>query len=202
MSEPVNGPRQPTISVVVVQPTPFCNINCNYCYLPDRKNKATMSQEVLQALFEKVFASGWACNQLTVIWHAGEPLVMPVSYYEEAFNLIESLRPQDIQVRHSFQTNGTLLSRSWCDLFKWASSPPSVHVTDITLQQPACVREALVPDLMNDLVTGTPVRRPGTRVLLRPERQLVPGLADPETPRIASGRQLDHRKGADFGPVL
>jgi uncharacterized protein len=118
MSEPVNERGKPTISVVVVQPTPFCNINCNYCYLPDRKNKATMSPDVLRALFEKVFASGWACDQLTVIWHAGEPLVMPVSYYEEAFKLIESLRPQDIQVRHSFQTNGLLLSKNWCDLFK------------------------------------------------------------------------------------
>jgi uncharacterized protein len=118
MSEPVNDSRKPTISVVVVQPTPFCNINCNYCYLPDRKNKATMSPDVLRALFEKVFASGWACDQLTVIWHAGEPLVMPVSYYEQAFKLIESLRPQDIQVRHSFQTNGLLLSKNWCDLFK------------------------------------------------------------------------------------
>jgi len=118
MSQAGNGPRQPTIAVVVVQPTPFCNINCNYCYLPDRKNTATMSREILAALFEKVFASGWACDQLTVIWHAGEPLVMPVSYYEEAFKLIESLRPPDIQVRHSFQTNGLLLSRIWCDLFK------------------------------------------------------------------------------------
>ena len=118
MSEPVNELGRPTISVVVVQPTPFCNINCNYCYLPDRKNKATMSPDVLRALFEKVFASGWACDQLTVIWHAGEPLVMPVSYYEEAFKLIESLRPQHIQVRHSFQTNGLLLSKNWCDLFK------------------------------------------------------------------------------------
>jgi uncharacterized protein len=118
MSEPVNERGKPTISVVVVQPTPFCNINCNYCYLPDRKNKATMSPDILRALFEKVFASGWACDQLTVIWHAGEPLVMPVNYYEEAFKLIESLRPQAIQVRHSFQTNGLLLSKNWCDLFK------------------------------------------------------------------------------------
>jgi uncharacterized protein len=107
-----------SISVVVVQPTPFCNINCNYCYLPGRSNKATMASDTLSALFEKVFASGWACEELTVIWHAGEPLVMPVSYYQEAFSLIESLRPGHIKVQHSFQTNGTLLSQAWCDLFK------------------------------------------------------------------------------------
>ena len=118
MSQPSKHPDSPTIAVVVVQPTPFCNINCNYCYLPARNNKATMSPDILRTLFAKVFGSGWAEEQLTVIWHAGEPLVMPVEFYEEAFSLIESLRPPQIQVRHSFQTNGMLISKAWCDLFK------------------------------------------------------------------------------------
>src|SRR5579863_2965288 len=118
MSEEVKDPDTPAIAVVVVQPTPFCNINCNYCYLPGRNNKATISADTLRTLFQKVFLSGWADEQITVIWHAGEPLVMPVSFYEDAFTLIDSLRPAEIQVRHSFQTNGTLLSRAWCDLFK------------------------------------------------------------------------------------
>ena len=30
-----------------------------------------MSRDILRTLFEKVFASGWAGEQLTVIWHAG-----------------------------------------------------------------------------------------------------------------------------------
>ncbi len=114
-----DGP-EPSISVVVVQPTPFCNINCNYCYLPDRENRAIMAAQTLRTLFEKVFACGWAGEQLTVIWHAGEPLVLPVDYYQGAFTLIESLRPPQVELRHSFQTNGMLLSKAWCDLFrKW-----------------------------------------------------------------------------------
>ena len=29
---------QPGItSLVIVQPTPFCNIECSYCYLPERE---------------------------------------------------------------------------------------------------------------------------------------------------------------------
>lgn len=108
----------PRVSIVVVQPTPFCNIDCRYCYLPDRSDKATMSSDTLRLLFEKLFASTWACENLTVIWHAGEPLVLPVSYFENAFSTIESLRPPSIQLRHSFQTNGTRLSKAWCALFK------------------------------------------------------------------------------------
>jgi len=119
-SPEAHRPDPPTISVVVVQPTAFCNINCSYCYLPDRNNRSVMPTSTLRSLFEKVFACGWACEELTVIWHAGEPLVVPVSYYEEAFSVIESLRPPQTSVRHSFQTNGTLLSKAWCELFrKW-----------------------------------------------------------------------------------
>jgi len=109
---------EPAIGVLVVQPTPFCNINCSYCYLPERDVKAVMAPATLRALFGKVFASGWLGAELTVIWHAGEPLVVPVSFYREAFEMIEALRPATLRVQHSVQTNGMLISREWCELFK------------------------------------------------------------------------------------
>lgn len=108
----------PTISIVVVQPTPFCNIHCSYCYLPQRNDKAVMHPSTVQATFERVFSSGWASDDLTVIWHAGEPLVVRPEFYERAFQIIEALRPAGVRVRHSLQTNGLLISREWCELFK------------------------------------------------------------------------------------
>jgi uncharacterized protein len=110
--------RIPMMDTVVVQPTPFCNINCSYCYLPDRDVTTVMEQGTIAALFEKIFASGWTHGGLTVIWHAGEPLVVPVSFYETAFTAIEALRPPSLQLRHSIQTNGMLITPQWCDLFK------------------------------------------------------------------------------------
>jgi uncharacterized protein len=106
------------LDTVVVQPTPFCNINCSYCYLPDRNAKTVIQQDTIETLFTKIFASGWTRGGLTVIWHAGEPLVVPVSFYETAFRRIEALRPATLQLRHSIQTNGMLITREWCDLFK------------------------------------------------------------------------------------
>src|ERR1700724_500151 len=108
---------RPSIGMVVVQPTPFCNISCTYCYLPDRDTKAVMSQDIVRQLFNQVFASGWVGADLTVIWHAGEPLVVPVSFYQEAFRSIEALRPASVRVQHSVQTNGVLISPQWCELF-------------------------------------------------------------------------------------
>jgi uncharacterized protein len=110
----------PRIESVVVQPTPFCNINCSYCYLPHRNVKTVMEQGTISALFQKIFASGWANPELTVIWHAGEPLVVPIAFYETAFETIESLRPSTLALRHAIQTNGMLITPAWCELFrKW-----------------------------------------------------------------------------------
>ena len=104
----------PTIDLLVVQPTPFCNIDCKYCYLPDRNSKAVVAPQTLRNLFSQVFASGWVQNCLSVVWHAGEPMVLPIAFYRDAFAMIEGLRPRDLSVVHSFQTNGTLIDEAWC----------------------------------------------------------------------------------------
>jgi uncharacterized protein len=116
MSSPPSDP--PTINIVVVQPTPFCNINCSYCYLPQRADKTVMQDSTLRVLFEQLFATTWASQELTVIWHAGEPLVVPPAFYEKAFETIAARCPSSVRVQHSIQTNGMLLSVEWCDLFK------------------------------------------------------------------------------------
>jgi uncharacterized protein len=108
----------PLLETVVVQPTPFCNINCSYCYLPQRDVTSVIEQSTVRALFDKVFASSWTGEGLTVIWHAGEPLVVPVAFYETAFAAIEKMRPAALRLRHSVQTNGMLITPQWCDLFK------------------------------------------------------------------------------------
>jgi uncharacterized protein len=108
----------PILDIVVVQPTPFCNINCSYCYLPQRSVTTVMEQGTIANLFRKIFASGWTRDGLTVIWHAGEPLVVPISFYEKAFEAIEALRPASLQLRHSIQTNGMFITPAWCELFK------------------------------------------------------------------------------------
>jgi uncharacterized protein len=77
-----------------------------------------MPLATIVAAFKKIFASGWASPQMTVIWHAGEPLVLPFSYYETAFDAIEALRPPWLELRHSIQTNGMLISQEWCDFIK------------------------------------------------------------------------------------
>lgn len=114
-TRPAGGPE---VATVVIQPTGFCNINCTYCYLPDRNDKHILPQATVTRLFTELFASGWTAPELTVIWHAGEPLVVPTDFYREAFETIERLRPPSVVVKHAFQTNGMLIDRDWCALFR------------------------------------------------------------------------------------
>lgn len=107
----------PRIELLVIQPTPFCNINCRYCYLPDRNSKALVKPDTLSNLFVQIFTSGWVQNGLSVVWHAGEPMVLPIGFYRNAFRMIDRLKPPDLAVTHSFQTNGTLINEAWCEFF-------------------------------------------------------------------------------------
>jgi uncharacterized protein len=110
----------PRLDLLVVQPTPFCNIDCRYCYLPDRNSKAVVSTETLANLFSQLFASGWVADRLSLVWHAGEPMVLPIAFYRDAFALIDRLKPAGLPVLHSFQTNGMLIDEAWCRFFREA----------------------------------------------------------------------------------
>jgi uncharacterized protein len=105
----------PKINLLVIQPTPFCNIDCRYCYLPNRSSKAVVERSTLVNLFTQIFQSGWARDRLTAIWHAGEPMVMPISFYRDAFDLAAGLKPAGLSLTHAFQTNGTLIDEEWCE---------------------------------------------------------------------------------------
>lgn len=122
MDSPAAPPFGPSecgpLQLVVMQPTPFCNINCTYCYLAGRRNKARISVETVAATFEKIFASQIPHDDFAVVWHAGEPLVMGTQFYDEVLSLVDSLKPGDVRVEHAIQTNGTLLTDTWCDLIQ------------------------------------------------------------------------------------
>jgi uncharacterized protein len=108
----------PKIQLMVVQATPFCNIDCKYCYLPDRRSKAVVARDTLVNLFTQIFAADMAHDDFTVIWHAGEPMVLPIDFYRDAFRLVDQLKPAGFRLTHSFQTNGTLITDEWCDFFR------------------------------------------------------------------------------------
>ncbi|HET7238055.1 MAG TPA: cyclophane-forming radical SAM/SPASM peptide maturase GrrM/OscB [Terrimicrobiaceae bacterium] len=108
----------PWTTLLVLQASPFCNINCDYCYLPNRTSARRMSGLVLATAIEKTYASDLVQGELTVIWHAGEPLAVPISWYEDALGVIARSAPPGARIVHSIQSNGTLLNQAWCDFIR------------------------------------------------------------------------------------
>jgi uncharacterized protein len=117
MAGPVSAMRGRT-ALVVLQPTPFCNIDCLYCYLPDRGNRARMPIAVVRSAFAASLDEGDLAETLQVLWHAGEPTALPISYYREAFAAIATLVADRVRVTHAFQTNATLLDDAWCGFIR------------------------------------------------------------------------------------
>jgi len=119
---------QPQISLVVIQPTPFCNINCRYCYLPDRANRKVIDERTLAKIFERVFASEHLGERFSLLWHAGEPLAVPLAFYEKAASLLARFNGKNVRVQQHFQTNATLIDQAWCDFFKAYQVDVSVSI--------------------------------------------------------------------------
>jgi uncharacterized protein len=125
-----------TVKLLVLQPTPFCNIDCDYCYLANRLSTKKMQPAQAVDIVDRLVASGAVGSDLSMVWHAGEPLVLASSYYEEIFSALAG-RGYPFTIRHSFQTNGMLINDEWCNLFqKW-----SVNV-GVSVDGPASIHDA------------------------------------------------------------
>lgn len=127
------------IGLVVIQPTSFCNLDCDYCYLPNRQSKHRLSLDLIEPIFTTLLTSHLLAPDFTICWHAGEPLAVPISFYEAAFAIIEETRRKlgrDCRFRHSIQTNGTLINQAWCDFFQ----RHAVHV-GVSLDGPAFLHD-------------------------------------------------------------
>lgn len=126
-----------TVDLLVMQSTPFCNIDCSYCYLPHRNRRDRMPATVLEAVREKIVDAGYTSRAPTVVWHAGEPTTLPPSYYRDAIDRLTPRRRSDIRLRQSFQTNATLIDRSWISFFKETGANVGV-----SLDGPAGIHDA------------------------------------------------------------
>ena len=110
------------IGLVVVQSTSLCNLDCDYCYLPDRQKRRVFDLELLPVLLQRILESPFCGPQLSLVWHAGEPLTLPCSYYDEATAIIERCVQDyangEVLIEQHVQTNGTLINDAWCDCFR------------------------------------------------------------------------------------
>lgn len=125
------------VEEVILQGTPFCNLDRRYCYLGDRSDRSSMSEATLRRIGALLASLRPRSSPTPVIWHAGEPLVLPVRWYERAHRILSEGAGAD-RLQFGFQTNGTLIDRPWVDFFQ---SDPSIQV-GISIDGPAFIHDA------------------------------------------------------------
>lgn len=97
---------------ITVKATRLCNLRCTYCHDWRAGAGHAMSFEVLAHLVHA------ACTDphhqaVSFGWHGGEPMVLPVRFYETALALQARYRRPGQLVRNRMQTNATLVTDDW-----------------------------------------------------------------------------------------
>lgn len=109
-------PYSGRLQQIVMQPTPFCNLDCSYCYLPHRHRKVVMNLDVVDATIRFAQQASLLGSTVEVRWHAGEPLAVSKHFYTQAFERFAHMLGPEVAVEHSIQTNGVLLDAAWASL--------------------------------------------------------------------------------------
>ena len=94
-----------------------CNLQCGYCYYLEKSELCggslqMMSDDVLE-LFVREYIQSQTTSEVMFIWHGGEPLLRPISFYERAIEL-QQRYAEGRRVDNCIQTNATLLDDEWC----------------------------------------------------------------------------------------
>lgn len=97
----------------LIKPTHRCNMRCKYCF----HEKYGYSNDLLGIDELKKYIV-LLCNDydfINIVWHGGEPLLVPFSFYEEIYDFCDF---QDSTFSFTIQTNGTLLNQKNIVFFK------------------------------------------------------------------------------------
>jgi uncharacterized protein len=128
------------VELLVIQPTPFCNLDCDYCYLPSRDDRQRLAMATLDAALDRVLESPYVGGDFTLLWHAGEPLTLPIAFYDAATARIaaalERHPSRQLTIHQSVQTNAMVINDAWCDCF----ARNQIHV-GVSLDGPAFLHD-------------------------------------------------------------
>lgn len=103
-----------------------CNLNCEYCYVFNHIDKTSrylpnlMSFDTINLLIERLkdYQYKYNLDELLIVFHGGEPLLMGPKRFTEVLKLISSGLSDIVKLGFSVQTNGSLLTKQYTTLFK------------------------------------------------------------------------------------
>ena len=110
---------------LILKVSSCCNLNCDYCYVYNQgdtsyqKEPALMNKKLIPIIIKRIaeHCREHRLERFFVVFHGGEPLMQKMDFYEDFVETAHALCP-NVTFEYGVQTNGTLLSVKWIDLFK------------------------------------------------------------------------------------
>ncbi|WP_084125824.1 anaerobic sulfatase maturase [Demequina sp. NBRC 110054] len=112
------GGRRNLPFTVLAKPTgAACNLDCTYCFFLSKEllydhDGQRMSEQGLESYLSNLLRSQ-PDGEVEIAWQGGEPTMRGLPFFRRAVALAEQLRRPKQTVRHTLQTNGTLLDDAW-----------------------------------------------------------------------------------------
>ena len=114
----------PRISSLLIKPaSAVCNLDCAYCFYLDREAdpyKALparrMTVETLERLVDTYLFYSYPAS--TFAFQGGEPTLAGLDFFGRLIELQKQYGRNGQQVSNALQTNGILLDRDWCQMFR------------------------------------------------------------------------------------
>lgn len=119
---PMFSPFEEPLYVMLKPAGAMCNLACEYCYYLEKLHmynegpKTLMSDSLLEHFVKQYIESQTTPNVL-FLWHGGETMMRPLSFYQKALQL-QKKYARGRMIDNAFQTNGTMLTDEWCRFFK------------------------------------------------------------------------------------
>lgn len=125
---------------ILAKPTgAICNLDCGYCFYLSKEalypgDRFRMSEDTLEAYLSQLL-DAHPDGEVTIAWQGGEPTLMGVEFFRHSVELAEAHRRAGQRLQHTIQTNATLLTDEWCELFAQhgflvgvsIDGPPELH---------------------------------------------------------------------------
>lgn len=103
---------------IILKPTTACNMRCSYCYhFEHGYDENKMSLNTFEYLCSIVFPY---YENITLIWHGGEPLLMGMDFFVATCNIIDEFlkKYNNRQLKIIIQTNSILINEAWLTFFE------------------------------------------------------------------------------------
>ncbi len=102
---------------VIMKATRLCNLRCKYCHSWKEGNNQRMTFRVLCKTIKESLSDN-NTKIVDFVWHGGETLIMPQTFYTKALWLQNYYKRDSQKVYNSLQTNATLINSNWISFFK------------------------------------------------------------------------------------